>query len=61
MEENKVKIDDEKLDELMEYCRQEYPTMNEYLIYVFCVDHLMSEIIQLFSTGIIYINEILQI
>ena len=45
MEENKVKIDDEKLDEIMEYCRQEYPTMNEYFIYVFCVDHLMSEII----------------
>ena len=44
MEENKVKIDDEKLDQFMDYCRQEYPIMNEYLTYVFCVDHLMSEI-----------------
>lgn len=36
------KIDEDKLNELMELCKVEYPHIPEYFHYVYSVDYLMN-------------------
>ena len=40
--ESQCKIDPEKLDKLMQLCKEEYPHIPEYFIYTYSVDHLME-------------------
>ncbi len=39
---NECKIDEDKLNQLMELCKMEYPDIPEYFIYVYSVDYLMN-------------------
>ena len=39
---NECKIDEDKLNQLMELCKMEYPDIPDYFIYVYSVDYLMN-------------------
>ena len=41
-EKNESKIDEDRLNQLMELCKMEYPDIPEYFIYVYSVDYLMN-------------------
>ena len=37
------KIDESRLNELMDMCKSEYPDIDPYFIWVYSVDHLLQE------------------
>jgi hypothetical protein len=38
-----VEIDNERLAQLMEVCKNEYPDIDPYIIWVYSVDYLLNE------------------
>ena len=38
-----VEIDNDRLTQLMEVCKQEYPDIDPYIIWVYSVDYLLNE------------------
>ena len=38
-----VEIDNERLTQLMELCKQEYPDIDPYIIWVYSMDYLLNE------------------
>lgn len=42
VEDIECKVDEDKLNQLMDLCKAEYPHIPDYFIYVYSVDYLMS-------------------
>ena len=38
-----VEVDNEQLNTLMEACKQEYPDIDPYIIWVYSVDYLLNQ------------------
>jgi hypothetical protein len=38
-----VEVDNEHLTQLMELCKQEYPDIDPFIIWVYSMDHLLNE------------------
>jgi len=38
-----VEVDNERLAELMELCKQEYPDIDPFIIWVYSMDYLLNE------------------
>ena len=38
-----VEIDNERLTQLMELCKQEYPDIDPFIIWVYSMDYLLNE------------------
>ena len=38
-----VEVDSEQLNNLMEACKQEYPDIDPYIIWVYSVDYLLNQ------------------
>jgi len=38
-----VEVDNERLTQLMELCKQEYPDIDPFIIWVYSMDHLLNE------------------
>ena len=38
-----VEVDNEHLTQLMELCKQEYPDIDPYIIWVYSMDYLLNE------------------
>lgn len=38
-----VEVDEERLTALMDACKQEYPDIDPYIIWVYSVDYLLNE------------------
>jgi hypothetical protein len=38
-----VEIDNERLTQLIELCKQEYPDIDPYIIWVYSMDYLLNE------------------
>jgi len=38
-----IEIDDERLEQLIEACKKEYPEQDNYVLWVVCMNYLLNE------------------